>query len=172
MDEHDADEADEAAGAVTAIASCPAPTPTSSPAKLGNWLVDAAPAHGLKTGSQISLKQGDDVLAHGYMKDTEPNVGELFGQEEGHPVPECARIPQHWPVVQLTSVCRGHQHTIISKDSVFAEDGTTFDMEKERSLGELSLLEDIIIWHDFVFPRAKQGSVVKRKTSKGRSRRN
>ena len=167
-DEHDKAEP---ANALLSISSGGGGPGSSSPASrkegASNWLAAAAPARGLRAGSQITLKQGDDILGHGYMLDSEPEVGDLF-VEETHPVPEPARIPTHWPKVKITSVGRGAGSTQISQDSVFAADGTVFDHDAERSLNQLSDLDEVIIWHDFVFPRELR---VKPRKSVGKKKR-
>ena len=171
-DEIEDEKDQDSAGALMTMAA--GRSPPSSPASrrdgTSNWLAAAAPCHGLKTGAQITLKQGDDVLGHGFMLDTEPDVQNLF-VEEHHPVPEPARIPAHWPKVKITSVGRGAGRTQISEDSVFTAVGETFEDATERSMDQLCLLDEVIIWHDFIFPRQKRVQAARRPRKKAGNKR-
>ena len=104
------------------------------------------------------------------MLDSEPDVQNLF-DDERHPVPEPARIPAHWPIVKITSVGRGAGRTQISEDSVFSEVGDPFDEPTERSLDNLCLLDQVIIWHDFVFPRQQRVKAARSRSKKKVQRR-
>ena len=97
-----------------------------------NWLQEAAPSNGLRAGSQITLVLDGEPLAHGFLLDNETDVKRLFDHED-HLVPERARIPTHWKTVRITSVARGEAKTYISRDSVFACDGTQFEEKEEMT---------------------------------------
>jgi hypothetical protein len=171
-DEKEDEQDKDSAGALMTMATGRS-TPSSPATRrdgTDNWLAAAAPAHGIRTGAQITLKQGEDILGHGFMLDSEPDVQNLF-DDEHHPVPEPARIPAHWPIVKITSVGRGAGRTQISEDSVFSEVGDPFDEPTERSLDNLCLLDQVIIWHDFVFPRQQRVKAARSRSKKKVQRR-
>ena len=121
-----------------------------------NWLPQAS-SSSLKVGAQISIVMDDNgeevTIAHGYMVDQEPCVEFFTGQPL---VAQESIVPQFWRIVNITAVCTGHGRTTPMKDSVFADDGSSFDSTEERCMSALVKLDAVVIWRDYVVPRKRQ----------------
>ena len=88
-----------------------------------------------QTGDHISIVEGSDtVVAHGVMLDDEPDVDEIFREQEM--VHEASRVPSHWCTVAITDVVRGCGKVEIDSGHVFHTSGVYLDAA-ERTISAL-----------------------------------
>ena len=140
------------------VASDDAPADNADPEEAAD-----PPRRVFHPGAPISIQSSDDVLAHGCVIDGEPDVSNLF--EDQDLVHEEVRLPSLWLMVKLVTVVRGAGDDILMEDHVFFPDGTAMnDMERKvRYLARDHKEEGFLIWHEWVVPRVRASQKSKKR---------
>ena len=110
-----------------------------------------------QTGDHISIVEGSDtVVAHGVMLDDEPDVDEIFREQEM--VHEASRVPSHWCTVAITDVVRGCGKVEIDSAHVFHTSGTYLDAAERtiNALHEEYADDGFVLFHQWVVPRRRR----------------
>lgn len=110
-----------------------------------------------KGGDHISIVEGSNtVIAHGVMLDDEPDVHEIFRDQDM--VHEASRVPSHWCIVAITEVVRGCAKMEIDSGHVFHTSGA-YLAAAERTISALHeeyAKEGFVLFHQWVVRRVRR----------------